>query len=51
MIYLIACTSTVLICMHSHVNTSYLLPKCKQKIMKVTEKKSGTEKLRNVKIK
>lgn len=50
MIYPIVCTSTVLICMHSHVNTSYLLPKCKQKIMKGT-KKSGTEKLRSVKIK
>lgn len=50
MIYLIVCTFTVLICMHSHVNTSYLLPKCKQKIKKVT-KTSGTEQLRSVKIK
>lgn len=50
MIYLIACTCAVLICMHSHVNTSYLLPKYKQKIMEVT-KNSGTEKLSSVTIK
>lgn len=37
MIYLIACTFAALICMHSHVNTSYLLSKCNQKVMKVTK--------------